>query len=52
MYVYIGVMAARGMLSNPAMYAGYDQTPLHCVQDWVRIKSQNKFYFNNSFNTQ
>lgn len=32
-----GVMAARGILENPAMYAGYDHTPLQCVQDWVDI---------------
>ena len=30
-------MAARGMLQNPAMFAGYDETPIQCVQDWVRI---------------
>ena len=30
-----GVMAARGILSNPAMYAGYDQTTMDVVQDWV-----------------
>ena len=32
----IGVMAAQGMLNNPAMYAGYDITPRQCVEDWVR----------------
>ncbi|XP_023347012.1 tRNA-dihydrouridine(20a/20b) synthase [NAD(P)+]-like isoform X2 [Eurytemora carolleeae] len=32
-----GVMSARGMLENPAMYAGYTSTPLQCVSDWVRI---------------
>ncbi|CAL4099456.1 unnamed protein product, partial [Meganyctiphanes norvegica] len=32
-----GVMAARGMLANPAMFAGYNTTPLECVQDWVDI---------------
>jgi len=32
-----GVMAARGILENPAMYAGYDATPPHCISDWVRI---------------
>ncbi|XP_071960206.1 tRNA-dihydrouridine(20a/20b) synthase [NAD(P)+]-like [Antedon mediterranea] len=32
-----GVMAARGMLQNPAMYAGYENTPLQCVQDWVDL---------------
>ena len=30
-------MAARGILDNPAMYAGYNHTPLQCVQDWVDI---------------
>ena len=34
---FSGVMAARGILSNPAMYAGYDSTPLQCVTDWVWI---------------
>eukprot|EP00092_Neocalanus_flemingeri_P032204 GFUD01035002.1.p1 GENE.GFUD01035002.1~~GFUD01035002.1.p1 ORF type:complete len:302 (+),score=58.57 GFUD01035002.1:83-988(+) len=32
-----GVMAARGMLENPAMYAGFDTTPDKCVADWIRI---------------
>nr|XP_045596403.1 tRNA-dihydrouridine(20a/20b) synthase [NAD(P)+]-like [Procambarus clarkii] len=32
-----GVMAARGMLENPAMYAGYTTTPLECVKDWVNV---------------
>lgn len=32
-----GVMAARGILNNPAMYAGYNCTPLQCVTDWVDI---------------
>lgn len=32
-----GVMAARGILANPAMYAGYKDTPMQCVQDWVDI---------------
>ena len=30
-----GVMAARGILNNPAMFAGYQSTPLQCVTDWV-----------------
>ncbi|KAJ3591247.1 hypothetical protein NHX12_009193 [Muraenolepis orangiensis] len=29
-----GVMAARGLLANPAMFAGYEDTPLQCVWDW------------------
>ncbi|XP_038074655.1 tRNA-dihydrouridine(20a/20b) synthase [NAD(P)+]-like [Patiria miniata] len=32
-----GVMAARGMLENPAMFAGYSTTPAHCVQQWLDI---------------
>ncbi|KAM4742704.1 tRNA-dihydrouridine(20a/20b) synthase [NAD(P)+]-like [Anableps anableps] len=32
-----GVMAARGLLANPAMFAGYEDTPLQCVWDWVDI---------------
>jgi len=32
-----GVMAARGLLENPAMYAGYNITPDQCVRDWVDV---------------
>ncbi|XP_028391331.1 tRNA-dihydrouridine(20a/20b) synthase [NAD(P)+]-like isoform X2 [Dendronephthya gigantea] len=32
-----GVMAARGILSNPAMYAGFDSLPLQCLQDWLDL---------------
>ena len=32
-----GVMAARGILANPAMYSGYTETPLECVKDWLDI---------------
>ena len=32
-----GVMAAQGMLNNPAMYAGYSITPKKCVKDWLDI---------------
>ncbi|CAH2275772.1 tRNA-dihydrouridine(20a 20b) synthase [NAD(P)+]-like [Pelobates cultripes] len=32
-----GVMAARGLLANPAMFAGYEETPLSCIQDWIDI---------------
>ena len=30
-----GVMAARGILDNPALYAGCSHTPLECVKDWT-----------------
>ncbi|KAJ0022144.1 hypothetical protein NQD34_009634 [Periophthalmus magnuspinnatus] len=32
-----GVMSARGLLANPAMFAGYEDTPLQCVWDWVDL---------------
>ncbi|UYV83308.1 DUS4L [Cordylochernes scorpioides] len=32
-----GVMSARGLLANPALYAGYSNTPTSCVEDWVEI---------------
>jgi hypothetical protein len=28
-------MAARGLLANPAMFAGFESTPVECVADWV-----------------
>ncbi|KAI9506131.1 tRNA dihydrouridine synthase [Coemansia spiralis] len=30
-----GVMAARGLLQNPAFFAGYSHTPLECVEKYV-----------------
>lgn len=30
-----GVMAARGILESPAMYAGHDVTPVECVQRFM-----------------
>lgn len=32
-----GVMAARGLLENPAFYAGHDYTPKECVASWLRL---------------
>lgn len=32
-----GVMAAQGMLNNPAMYSGYSITPECCIKDWLNI---------------
>lgn len=29
-------MAARGMLSNPAMFSGHPTTPPECIYDWVK----------------
>jgi len=36
---YEGVMTARGILTNPALFLGYSATPLVCVQDWLDITS-------------
>ena len=32
-----GVMAARGLLNNPAMFAGYSAAPDRCLAEWVRL---------------
>lgn len=37
MFVLVGVMCARGILDNPAMYKGHVRTPSTCVRDWVEI---------------
>ncbi|KAK7084618.1 tRNA-dihydrouridine(20a/20b) synthase [NAD(P)+]-like protein [Halocaridina rubra] len=40
-----GVMAARGILDNPAMFAGYDFTPLECVKDWLDLALSSGTHF-------
>ncbi|XP_039441379.1 tRNA-dihydrouridine(20a/20b) synthase [NAD(P)+]-like [Culex pipiens pallens] len=35
-----GVMSARGILSNPGLYAGHRQTPRECIQRWLDITAQ------------
>ncbi|TIA92906.1 hypothetical protein E3P99_00342 [Wallemia hederae] len=32
-----GVMSARGILSNPAMFAGYKDTPMECVDKFTHL---------------
>lgn len=32
-----GVMSARGLLANPALFAGHEETPLECLADFVDI---------------
>lgn len=32
-----GVMSARGILSNPGMFAGYEETPMDCVDVGVMV---------------
>ncbi|KAL7023419.1 hypothetical protein ACKWTF_012605 [Chironomus riparius] len=35
-----GFMSARGMLANPALFAGYKETPVSCIHDWIDIHHQ------------
>lgn len=32
-----GIMVANGLLENPALFAGYNSTPLDCVKNWLDI---------------
>ncbi|GJJ67862.1 tRNA-dihydrouridine synthase 4 [Entomortierella parvispora] len=32
-----GTMSARGILENPALYAGYEITPWECIEDYVDL---------------
>lgn len=32
-----GIMSARGILANPALFGGHDTTPLECVQHWIDL---------------
>jgi len=40
-----GVMVARGILENPALFAGYDRTPAKCVADWLEISGEQDIHF-------
>ncbi|XP_055332952.1 tRNA-dihydrouridine(20a/20b) synthase [NAD(P)+]-like [Paramacrobiotus metropolitanus] len=35
-----GVMSANGVLINPALFSGYDVTPVECVEDWLQINQR------------
>ncbi|XP_035894500.1 tRNA-dihydrouridine(20a/20b) synthase [NAD(P)+]-like isoform X1 [Anopheles stephensi] len=35
-----GIMAARGILSNPALFSGHKSTPVECVKRWLNICQQ------------
>ena len=30
-------MVARGLLANPAMFSGYQHTPVDCIKNWVDV---------------
>ncbi|GAA5796908.1 hypothetical protein HPULCUR_002286 [Helicostylum pulchrum] len=32
-----GVMSARGLLQNPALFAGHESTPWECIEEYVRL---------------
>ena len=33
----LGVMAARGVLQNPALFQGHSTAPLECIEDWIYL---------------
>ncbi|KAF8331923.1 uncharacterized protein EI90DRAFT_901023 [Cantharellus anzutake] len=35
-----GVMSGRGLLANPALFAGYDRTPIHAVTNFVHLSTK------------
>lgn len=35
-----GVMAARGLLVNPALFLGYNHTPHACIYDWLSLSTR------------
>jgi tRNA-dihydrouridine synthase len=36
-----GVMSARGLLQNPALFAGYETTPWECIEvRWITLKKR------------
>lgn len=39
-----GVMAAQGLLTNPALFTGEPTTSLKCLQDWIDICHHQKDY--------
>lgn len=34
-----GVMSARGLLANPALFAGYEKTPLEAIKEFVHLSA-------------
>uniref|UniRef100_A0A8C4QE81 Dihydrouridine synthase 4 like n=1 Tax=Eptatretus burgeri TaxID=7764 RepID=A0A8C4QE81_EPTBU len=35
-----GVMVARSLLANPALFAGFKTTPAHCISDWLAVSTR------------
>lgn len=42
-----GIMAARGILQNPGLFAGHKITQLCVIEDWLSMKHPNFFIFHN-----
>ncbi|XP_046633162.1 tRNA-dihydrouridine(20a/20b) synthase [NAD(P)+]-like [Daphnia pulicaria] len=40
-----GVMSARGILENPAMFAGFSETPIECIKDWMKLSLETGISF-------
>ncbi len=40
-----GVMAARGLLENPAFFAGHEVTPKECVKAWIKLSLDSGNHF-------
>ena len=40
-----GIMAANGLLENPAFFAGYLKTPKQCVIDWLEMENEENMPF-------
>lgn len=40
-----GVMSARGILQNPALFSGYDKTPVSCIEEWVNLSLASGLHF-------
>ncbi|XP_022117155.2 tRNA-dihydrouridine(20a/20b) synthase [NAD(P)+]-like isoform X2 [Pieris rapae] len=38
-----GVMAASGLLSNPALFSGATTTPVECIKTWMELKNLNSY---------
>ena len=38
-------MSARAMLENPALYSGYEKTPIFCIKRWMEINDSLDTHF-------
>jgi tRNA-dihydrouridine synthase 4 len=39
-FINAGVMSARAIIENPAMFAGFDKTPVECMEKWIDINER------------